>query len=227
MNKSDFLDYVKNQCLTDSIDFKTFEGDKAYTIMANSPCSGFFEENETITPTLGIALNLSERLFFEILAHEFSHSRQWKEKDPTWTLSRLTTKEQELFSQRTNLDCSSFETGDILDLWWERKLELSPEESLVLTKRTVAVEYDCETRTVALIKTLGLNLDPKEYAKKANSYVGSYFFARKHRRFTTPGHSAYTKPEVWSLFPEEMDLSFCENLPNLVEEAIFKYCIKD
>lgn len=227
MNKAQFLDYVKAQCQKDGIDFKTFEGDKSYTIMSNSPCSGFFEENETITPTLGIALGLNDRLFFEILAHEFSHSRQWKEKDPSWTISRLTKKEQEDFSKRTGRDCTSLETGDVLELWWDRKLELTDEESLDLTRRTVAVEYDCEKRTVELIKSLGLALDPKEYAKKANSYVGSYFFARKHRRFTTPGHSAYTKPEVWGLFPEEMDLSFYENLPSTVEEAIFKHCIKD
>lgn len=149
------------------------------------------------------------------------------EKSPYWTMSRLTPEEVIKFSTRANISVDSLETGDVLDMWWDRKIELTNEESWDLTVRTTGVEFDCEKRTVALIKDLGLNLNTDEYSQKANAYVAAYFFARKYRRFTTPGHSTYTKKEVWSLFPTELDLDFCQNQREAIETAIFTHCIKD
>ncbi len=227
MNKQQFLDYVKNHCDNKGIEFKVFEGKTAMTVMTNSPCSGFFESNEKIKPTLGIAKDLEGSTFFEVLAHEFSHSNQYLEKDPAWDNSRLSSEEVRKYSERLNKDLSSLETGDVLDFWWSKVIELSSEEADSLTLRTTAVEFDCERRTVELIKSLGLALNSQEYAQKANAYLATYFFARKHRRFTTPGHSTYTKKEVWGLFPKEVDEEFCQNLPEAVEKAIWEHCVLD
>ena len=227
MNKEQFIEFVKKHCIDEGIEFRIFHGTTALTVMTSSPCSGFFEANDQIKPTLAVARDLEDSTFLEVLAHEFSHSRQFLENDPTWTASRLTKEDIKKYRRRINKDLSSLETGDLLDFWWSKEIELTDEEALDLTKRTTAVEFDCEKRTVKLIKELGLDLKDKEYSQKANAYLGTYFFARKHRRFTTPGHSAYTKKEVWSLYPETIDESFCENFPKEVEEAILKHCIKD
>jgi hypothetical protein len=51
-----------------------------------------------------------------------------------------------------------------------------------MVERTVGVEFDCETRTVNLIKEMQLAISEKEYAQKANAYLMIHYFAKKHRK---------------------------------------------
>lgn len=226
MNKQEFEIYIQSFCQKHNIDFKVFEGTSAYTVMNNSECAGFFESNSKIKPTLGIAKGLPEQTFYEVLAHEFSHANQYLEDSPFWTNSRL-TKEEVVKYSTSELDLTGFETGDLFSLWLDKKIELPKEVLQEMVKRTTEVEFDCERRTVELAKTLGLNIDPKTYAQKANAYLITYFYALKNRRWTTSGHATYSKPEVYTQLPQVIDPVFCEKLPENIEALINLNCIKD
>lgn len=227
MNKNQFLDFVKKECQALNITFMPVEGLTTKTITKQIDCSGFFEENYKTAPTLSIATGLPERTFFEVLAHEFSHSKQFLENSNYWTGSRLNALEVARYSELSGQDLSGFETGDLYDMWLAKENELPADFLKDILYRTTGVEFDCEIRTIKLIEELKLELSIKEYAQKANAYLATYFWAHKNRRWTTPGHATYTKPEVWSLFPETIDPKFCENLPAQVQETILTYCVKD
>lgn len=226
MNKVEFLNYVKSFCDSHGIDFKVFEGTHARTVVNNEECSGFFENNSKITPTLGIAQGLDEQTFYEILAHEFSHANQYLENSPYWTNSRLTEEEVKKYSTE-KLDLTGFETGDLFTLWMDGEIDLPVEVVKDMALRTTAVEFDCERRTVELIDKLKLEINPQIYAQKANAYLITYFYALKHKRWTTSGQATYTKPEVYSVLPKVVDEEFCQSLPEEVEKLIQLHCIKD
>lgn len=227
MNKNTFLEYVKAECLKNKITFMPVEGLTTKTITKQIDCSGFFEENHKTPPTLSVATGLPDRTFFEVLAHEFSHSKQFLENSSFWKGSRLKEMEVAMYSDLSSQDLSGFEAGDLYDMWLGKEIELPAEFLKDILMRTTGVEFDCEKRTIKLIDELKLELPTKEYAQKANAYLATYFWAHKHRRWTTPGMATYTKQEVWSLFPEVIDEQFCENLPEAVDTAIWAHCVKD
>lgn len=226
MTKQELIDYVKAFCITHDIEFRTFVGDTAFTIMNNSECSGFFEQNSKIKPTLGIAEGLPETVFYEVLAHEFSHANQYLENSPYWTNSRLNDEEVERFSNLTGIDLTGYETGDLFQQWLDYKVELSESVLEDLVDRTTGVEFDCERRTVEMAIKLGLNISPEEYAQKANAYLITYYYALKTRSWTTTGMSAYSKPEVYGVLPKVIDPVYCKNISPEIIELIKTHCVK-
>lgn len=225
MNKQEFLNFVEKKCINHGIIFKISNDNTIKTEMLKTSCSGFFEENQKIKPTLGIAGLLSDQLFFEVLAHEFSHAMQWVENSIYWTQSRLTPSDILKYQSRIDSQISGLETGDILSLWLDSAVELSPDELEDLTIRTTAVEFDCESRTVDLIRSSQLEIDSDTYAQKANAYLITYFFSQKTRKWTKPGHALYTKPEFYSLMPTKINSTFCKNISTqLINIILENYC---
>lgn len=225
MDKQSFLDYVKDFCLKNNIIFLTFPSNIAFTVVNNAECAGFFEENASCPPTLGIAEGLEPQLFYEVLAHELNHAHQFLEKSPYWTASRLTPEEVTKYSALSGKDVTGFETGDLFEMWLNKEIELPSEELEDIVDRTTGVEFDCETRTIDMAKKLGLSIDPEVYAQKANAYLITYYYALKTRRWTTTGMSAYTKPEVYSTFPTTVSQSFCKQISPEIIELISTHCI--
>lgn len=226
MNKTEFLEYVKAFCKSHGIEFKTFEGHVAYTVVANIEVNGFFEHNKNISPTLGIALNMpEEQMFYEVLAHEFCHAQQYLENSPYWTGSRLTDEEVATYSKVLGKDITGWETGDLFQAWLDKELEICPVVLDNIVERTTAVEFDCESRTIALAQKMGLEISPKEYAQKANAYLLTYYFALKTRTWTTPGYGPAYNQSVYTQMPTEINQEYCKNISPELIDLIKTYCI--
>lgn len=217
MNKEAFEKFVRHQCEKNGIIFKVEKIEKILTPLSGQLCSGFFEENETNPPTLGIASNLPDDQFFSVLAHEYSHACQFLENSPYWNKVKLTSKEEQKYSKKIN--AKGCEAGDIIQYWLDGVLELTSNELKNLTKRATDVEFDCEKRTISLIKKMNLAIDVKFYAQQANAYLFSYFFAATYRLW--PSKPLYMIKEIYSLFPNTIDPKFCQNIPENYIEDIF------
>lgn len=227
MNKQDLIDYVKKYCNKHNIEFKEFPGQLSYTVMTNDSCAGFFEHNQKIKATLGIAAQLPEDTFYEVLAHEFCHAKQFVEKSPYWTQSRLTEREVLDYSSKLNKDLTGMEAADLFQFWIDKEIELCPIVVEDLVRRLTDVEFDCEKRVVKLAKKLGLKIEKEDYAQKANAYLISYFFAKKTRQYTTPGFATYRNTKILAQMPKKIDPKFCAEIsPNLIE-LIKQECIKE
>lgn len=219
MNKTKFQEYIKDYCKNNSIVFKEFDGKHAYTVMTNSECRGFFEENKEILPTLGIANGLSESEYYEILVHEFCHAQQYKENTNEWVNSRLTKEEQQIYST-DSIDLRNKETGDLFTYWLENLVELPEVVVEDLLNRTIEVEFDCEKRSIQLINQMKLDININEYTQKANAYIISYVYAKQYREWISGLSSDST---FYKTLPSELDLTFCKNLNNDVLNNILKY----
>jgi hypothetical protein len=224
MNKQEFLDYVKQSCNDNGIIFKVSDSSVITTEAIGSECSGFFEESPMIPATLGIAGGLNEKQFYEVLAHEFSHSQQWLDKSPYWIESRLNKEEVLKFSKQLGKDVSGLETGDLVQMWIDKELEIEEDVLNNLVNRTTAVEFDCESRTLKLIEKLQLDIDFKTYAQKSNAYLLTYFYAQRLRKWTKAGKATYSIPEVYSKMPTFIHKEFCKNITDDLVKLINDNC---
>ena len=226
MNKEQFLEYVRHFCESNNIQFEIFPGQNAYSKMSDTPCTGFFEANSMIKPILGIAGEILPQTFFEVLAHEFCHANQYLESSPYWIGSRLNEEEVERYSKVLNRDLKGFETGDLFQLWIDREIDLENSVLEDIAKRTTGVEYDCEKRTLELAYKLKLEINPEEYAQKANAYLLTYFYALKTRKWTTPGYPTYLQQPILNLMPKNIDQNFSKNITEEMIHLIDENCVK-
>lgn len=86
--------------------------------------------------------------------HETCHKDQWHEKDPVY--DRL---------------IKGHVPHQIYGMWMDHVVDLNKEQLQTVIHAIMDLELDNEKRTVAKIKKYGLPIDPKEYIRKANSYI--------------------------------------------------------
>lgn len=110
-----------------------------------------------------------------VASHEVSHMQQWVDQCIAW-------KEY----------CSV--TNDVSDFF-----EWSDESFRV----TIAMERDCEQRSVKLLRSFGY---PKkridEYIQKANAYTLFYHYVHEYKKWYKIGVEPYNLPKVWKKFPK-------------------------
>jgi len=99
---------------------------------------------------------------FEVLIHEYNHFLQWKNRPDFW--------------KQCDGDNGSF-------LNWLDGIDLSKNKISSNFKKTVELERDCEINSLKCIEEFNLDVDIELYTKKANSYLFSYIFAKKNRKW--------------------------------------------
>jgi hypothetical protein len=140
----------------------------------NLPCSGYFDEKNLVVATN--KKNIKEWL--DVLVHESCHLDQFLEKSKLWV-----SDANSLF---------------LVEAWIHKK-NISIERRDRGFRNTVALELDCEKRTIAKIKEYGLDINKDEYIQKANSYLFAYLYALIYRKwYPTP----YENPRVWRKMPK-------------------------
>lgn len=180
MKNEDFYNQKIEELRQEGVTLKLSESD--HILYMETRCSGFF-----IDSPLTFALAKGRKDSFEIFLHEYSHFTQYKENSPFWTGNKI----------------HSFEAGDIIDLWISGKVDLNPVQLDDIFRRVMAVEYDCEQRTVQLIKDNSLDVNIENYIKKANAYVLSYQLVKKYRRWYVEGMSPYSVESIIEKMPSE------------------------
>lgn len=118
-------------------------------------CAGWFDGSRK-----EFVIAMKNKLAFEVMVHEYSHYRQWKD-----------TKR---YFNKLSKGCDIF--FDWLDGTFYTKAVVQGALSDV-----IELEWDCECRALELIKTYKLDIDVNEYCKAANAYLMYYHMVHDQR----------------------------------------------
>lgn len=205
MNKqSQFIQHVKDTGLKNNIPVHLLNQPQVVTNGVS--CSGYFSEVEG----LYVATQKPQMEWFEILAHEFNHMKQYLENAKVWTDINLVGQEETKIGQ--------------FDKWLGRELELSPEELDSCISAIINLELDCEIRTLKSITEYNLPIDKKTYVQKANSYVLFYQVVKKCRVWSKEGCAPYMLKHIYEQMPTDFSLDY-SNPPQELLDLIEKNCI--
>lgn len=166
--------------------------------------NGFFVDRPN--GILAVAWNQdSYERSLRILVHESSHMDQWVELCPEWVATTV----------------ADTDAMTILDLWFNRLVELTAEQLYQYATASRDVELDCEKRSVEKIIKWNLPINVDTYIKEANSYVNFYNVIPLTRKWYTIGREPYNTPEIL----ERMSTKFDMNYHALTADILDPYCV--
>lgn len=178
------------------------------------PCMGLFYEvyGSDHIAELQIAVGSKREEWFPLFVHETSHMEQFLESSPYWHDVYVVHKAEKV------------EGIDILDRFVHG--EEFPQEFLWRAMEgSLAIEWDCERRTLATLDKWALPYDTEVYAQRANAYLYTYPMVLRTRKWPSEGRSAYSLPQVWSRLPKTIrPLYRYHNVPKKTQALYLKHC---
>lgn len=168
--------------------------------------NGYFDATNNGQPTLAVACGQPQENWLITFLHESCHMDQWIEKTKEWN------------------DCivaDNVESLDLVDLWLDRKIELSPRQLNRYINTSRNIELDCEKRAVNKIKKYKLPVNTEEYIQRANAYIFFYTLIKKTRKWYKIESAPYNNKEVWSQMPDYF-ISNYNKIPKKEEEILLK-----
>lgn len=146
------------------------------------------------------AVAMKHHMGFEIFIHEYCHFLQWKNDRKFW-----------------NTHTTSY---DLLFDWIEDKDLVAEEKDLQHSLESIlAIEHDCESRVLKLLKHNPiLEFDTTKYIKAVNAYLWSYHLNKELRQ--RPNKPIYTEKVL-----ESMSDTF-ESLPFYIDKSNLNAQIK-
>ena len=166
-NEKKLFDLVEKDCKKYDIDFVRSRH-KSVNTGDSGRVSGFFDEQ-----TLSVALKSYN--WVHILAHEYSHLRQWVEKDETYT------------AKNHDGSCPIMTFTN-----WVNGVENNAELALESTKKVIALERNCEMRAYKLLERYDLvqsKAEKIEYKQLSNAYLYSHWVSYEHKLWPKSGWS--------------------------------------
>ncbi len=190
-----FMTFVRNDCKANNINLVLSKDD--HVSIGSSKCNGYFDEDDKI---LAVATGQDFSYWFKIFIHEYGHMTQWKDKCSVWVQG-----EKELAHPET-----------IVDLWFDRKIELTEAQLDYWIPLARNIELDCEKRVIGLIEKFNLPINKKDYIKNANAYVYFWTYLRKTRKWYTIGKEPYKNELILAAMPDHFDNDY-NQIPNFYE----------
>lgn len=172
-------------------------------------CGGYFSDE----PEPELALAVGNSTWAPTMLHEFSHFHQWQDGAEVWLDGRLP---------------DGTYGADLVEYWYNGYVELNEEQLDKYFEPMLAVEVDCERRTVKLIEDYDLPYDTAKYAREANAYLMQYSENRRRRSWITPGRAPYRVPEILAEMPSDLFTATYTTKP-LSEhlQSLFDTCFVD
>lgn len=170
----------------------------ASIIFFDEPYSGYFLSEPTVELHVAIGKPLLDWL--PIFIHESCHRDQWIDNTPEYAA----------------LIKGRFNAGDIIDMWIAHAVELNKHQLKEAIDQIIAVELDCEKRSVAKIQKYQLPIDLKEYIQKSNSYI-LYHLAVAHKRAWSIRNFVFEDPNIWGQMPSTFDQNYQQIDPKLLQ----------
>lgn len=202
MNDSEFIEYVKHELFTANKSI-LLSGDTGVVFEGEDTLvNGYWDDSKGV---LAVAMGKSRDEWFPVLVHEFCHFLQFREK---WE-----TPENE----------------DLRNHFWfclepnrkrTKKVRLGKEATQLL-------EWDCERRSLELINKFNLDLDPKKYARNANSYIYFYEVVWRYRKWYEIGNEPYNNPVILERMPDYLDDKYLTVSDEIVELIARETRVKD
>jgi hypothetical protein len=171
--------------------------------------SGLFD-SENAELTVNISKPTDE--WTAVMVHESCHMDQHIEQCKPWT----------------DLDIKGHDATTLLDMWLEHVVDLNQNQLSDVLNRVIAMELDCEVRSVEKIKKYKLPINISEYIQKANAYMYFYRALGFTRKWTTKSNSNQNSLEyVWKqmptkLFDSQADYKDSDPLVELIVNNCFK-----
>jgi hypothetical protein len=152
---------------------------------------------EATKEKLRIATGSHQNDWLPVFIHETCHLDQDSE-NPTWFQ-----------------ECE--EAHQTLEQWLAGKIELDNPRQV--SAQVIALEHDCERRSLEKISSYRLPVDLREYAQKANAYLLSYHLTVADRNWES---APYNDQTIWSKMPSKLlSLPEVQN-PSTAHIAIFR-----
>lgn len=174
MNKNiqKLISDIALKCIQHKINFRLEYTDQVD--QENIACSGYFDEESLVVATK----KRHTQDWLDTLVHESCHLDQFIEKSPLWG------DEKSLF---------------IVEDWIHGK---NIRKSILEKgfKNTLALEMDCEKRTIAKMEKYNICFNKKDYIQKANSYLFSYTYAYINKAWYP---QPYEKPRIYKHMPSK------------------------
>lgn len=162
-------------------------------------CNGYFDGT-----VLAVAIGKPFEEWFHVFVHEACHMEQWRDRSKYWT-DDLDYQYDILEQHQAGVD-----TG---------------KKIIKAINKIVTLEADCERRALKAIKKHKLPIDPKVYAKGANSYLLFHTKLIESREWY---HKApYEVPSVWKHMPDELlplKAYKVKNAQWVVDMSVFDKC---
>lgn len=194
---SQFLTFIKDiesDCKRNGFSLEILNV-KYIDIGDNAPSSGYFSEIDK-----KICVSLKAKDFIGILAHEYSHLRQYVE-------------DKELYNYYANSYEKMFN-------WLDGKRVMNIDTHL---DNCLELELDCEKRAVELMKKYDLGVDIKDYIKRANAYVYFWKYLKHSRKWCNPYNTPSNNENVVRIMPSKFlnDYTLTDKIKDVfVKEAI-------
>lgn len=181
----DFLKYVVEVCLEHSISIHLYPSLYILDPKSGAKFDGWFDEEKPEQISLHVSLYSQDSSnALATLVHEFNHVCQFIQVP------------KDLYPHGTKEAGERYERWE---QWINHETELSETEADQLTREAARFEWDCEERSIQMIKVMDLPINIQEYTKSANSYVFSYTLLRKYRKwYSTPPSKI---PELCNMVP--------------------------
>jgi len=199
-----FVKRLKHDCKTKGVKFNLQHVKRIkYPSTVDMKVSGYFDGE---IPELACATKKKKKAWVQILIHESCHMDQWSSNSPLW------------------LKLDENNGYDLLDEWLGGK-KFKKKVIAGIIEDMLALELDCEKRSVKKIKKNKLNIDCKQYIKEANTYM--YFYPIMLKTGKWCDIAPYTVKELVELMPDKfLDIDeyfqFSKKLLNLYKKHCFK-----
>ena len=171
--------------------------------VSGTACGGFFIDEPK--PKIVVATNKPLAKWLPIFVHESCHKDQFIEQDPVWTAKIK----------------KHFDANNIFDQWINHACELNPRQLSNIIRQIIALELDCEQRSVRKIQHYNLPIDLTEYTQKANAYIWQHRVIQKTRSWGKD--TAYDSVELW----RQMPVDFCDSYARIstkMFDLFMKHC---
>tara|TARA_R110000824_G_scaffold238429_2_gene427225 strand:- start:8655 stop:9359 length:705 start_codon:yes stop_codon:yes gene_type:complete len=150
-------------------------------------CGGYFcDDDGEGNPLLTVACG--NDMWPQTLLHEWNHAQQFFDKAEVWTDGLLPSGDY---------------GSDLIELWYGGYVELTEEQLTRYYEPILAVELDCEKRSVRMIVDLDLPFHTEEYAKAANAYLLGHSELRRRRSWFVPGKAPYAFQSILDEMPTD------------------------
>lgn len=201
MNFKEFELVVKNAC--DEHGVQLVVGDKFVSDSDGNQSNGFFDDTQEV-PILAYSAGLGANIVFPLLVHEYNHMQQYLEDSDIWKSANLSKEESDLLGYSGDQD-----VYNVLFDWIDLKIELDDSQLDDVIQRCIGVEFDCEKRTIQMIKDLDLEIDPDAYIQNALSYLYFYQYLKVSRSWYPTGNAPYQIESIYTKMPfnfEDIDV---------------------
>lgn len=143
-------------------------------------CVGWFDES-----VLQVAIDRPATDWLSTFVHESCHKDQFVEKAAAW-----------------DTKIGGHDACDILDMWLERTIELTPDQLTNVIDKVQRCELDCERRSVRKMIDNELPIDAELYTRMSNIYVWFYRTLPLTRRWVV---APWRNPKLLELVPIHFD----------------------